>query len=125
MSRNPQLGSNGELDALRPPEVEQLVDRGAHAAPGVEHVVDQHDRRAPDVERQRGALHVGLEAGQRIVVAVVGDVDEPERMPAGDARGEAFGDPRTPRVDADESRIVRDGRQHAPDQRGQRRFGVR
>ena len=50
------VDQHGELDARGPAEVEQLVDRGAHAAAGVEHVVDEHDGRAVDVERQRRAL---------------------------------------------------------------------
>ena len=50
------VDEHGELDALGTAEIEQLVDRGAHAAAGVEHVVDEHDRRAGDVERQRRAL---------------------------------------------------------------------
>ena len=49
-----------ELDRRGPAEVEQLVDRRAHAAAGVEHVVDQHDRRAV---RRRTAISLRLRAG--------------------------------------------------------------
>ena len=88
-SRPPRSTSTASSIARGPPEVEQLVDRRAHAAARVEHVVDQHDGRALDFERQLGALDFGLQSLAAEIVAIERDVDEPDRMVAGQssARG--------------------------------------
>ena len=77
------IDEHGKLDAFRTPEIEKLVDGGPDAASRIEDVVDEDDPSAFDVEWQRRAARVGLEARQRIVVAIIRDVDETHRMRIG------------------------------------------
>src|SRR6478609_4285334 len=58
-----------ELDRLRPPIVEQLVDRRPDRATGIEHVIDQHDAAVTDFERQGRGGDLGAQPLLAEVVA--------------------------------------------------------
>ena len=64
------INQHGELHALRPAKINQLVHRRANRAPGVEHVVDQDDGARFDVAGQFGPAHDRLGAHRRQVVAI-------------------------------------------------------
>ena len=119
------IHEDGELDALGASEIEQLVDGRADAAPRIQDVVDEDDRRAVDVERKRRTARVGLQAGRRVIVAVIRDVDEAHGMPTGQPLREALGDPGTARINSDERGIGRNGALHALDELREGRLGVR
>ena len=85
---------------------------------------DVHVINAGDVERQRCALRIRLESRCCIVVAVERNVDVAHRVIAGNRHGEAIGQPRAARVDADECGVVRHCAAQAGDERVEQRFGV-
>src|SRR5262249_8836805 len=63
----PAIDQHRQLDRLRPPVIEQLVDRGADRTPGVEHVVDQHDAARADLEGQRRGRRVRPQTAPRVI----------------------------------------------------------
>src|SRR5687767_1776203 len=104
------VGEHHERNARRPAVVEQLVHRRAHRAPAVEHVVDQQQLAAAYVERDLGALGIVVQAARRVVVAVEGDVHQPERELQTEHRVQALGEPRPARIEADHAGLRRDAR---------------
>jgi hypothetical protein len=73
------IGQYHQRHARRAPVVEQLVQRRAHGAPAVQHIVHQQELGAVHVEGDARALGVVLQAARGVVVAVEGDVHQPER----------------------------------------------
>ena len=69
------VDEHGQLDAGRPAEVDQLVERGAHRPAGEQYVVDEHDRAPVDREEDVGALRDRLRGEAREVVPVQRDVE--------------------------------------------------
>src|SRR5258708_5573631 len=104
------VGEHHERDARRAPVIKQLVHRRAHGAAAVEDVVDQQQLAAVDVERNLGALRVVLEAARGVVVAVEGDVHEPERRRDAKKLVQALGEPRAAGIEADHRRLRSDER---------------
>src|SRR5437660_6292476 len=87
------VDEDGQLDHLRPAEVDQRVEGGANRAAREENVVDQHDGPALDGERDVGAADprlVGLEAK---IVTVERDVERSDRDLGAVDRGDAVGQP--------------------------------
>ena len=85
-----------EPHRARPAVVGQCVEGGAHRPPGVEHVVDEDDDPPADIDLEVRALDDRGVREPGEVVAVVGDVERPDRdryapraarsAPPGDAR---------------------------------------
>src|SRR5437660_11150888 len=115
------IDQHRELDGVRPPIVEQLVDRGADRTSGVEHIVDQNDAAAGDLEGQRRRRGLGTQALLRVVVAIERHVDVTYRVLAIQHLGEAFGEPRTAGMDADQLGVERDGVVHTAGKPAERR----
>ena len=71
------IDEHGQLNRLRPAEVDERVERRPNRAPRVQHVVHQQDVAAVDRERDVGAAHERLRAdGQpHQIVAVERDVE--------------------------------------------------
>jgi hypothetical protein len=69
----PAIDHDGELDGLRPSEVDQGVEGRAHRPTREEHVVDEHHRLALDGERDVGGLDDG--PAQVQVVPIERDVE--------------------------------------------------
>ena len=110
------IDQDSELDALRPPVVEERLDRGADRAPSVENIVDEDDRSSFEREVELRLADDGLRAQRRFaashlhVVAVEGDVDGAElgclAGPFLDQTCEPAGERDAPRLDADERNLV-------------------
>src|SRR5438477_485132 len=84
------IDEHGEGDAPWPPEVRQLVERGADGAAGVQHVVDDDHVLAVDVHRDSGRPDHRPRTHGLEVVAVERDVERALR----NVDLFAFGDPR-------------------------------
>ena len=119
------VDQHSKLDRGRAAIVEELVDRSAHAAAGVEHIVDEDDRRAFDLERNLARSYSWLESGAVEIVAIVRNVDVPDRMIAGDRFGEPLREPRAAGINAHEPRVVCDRAAHLLHELGERLLGVR
>src|SRR5690348_2353568 len=119
------VDEHGELDRLRSPVVEQLVDRGANGPAGVQHVIDQHDAARADFEGQRGRRRVRAQASRGVVVAVERDVDEADGVVAGKDLRQALGEPRASGVDTHQSGIESDGPAHLVREQAENDLGVR
>jgi hypothetical protein len=121
------VDQHGELDARRPPVIEESVDRGPHRAPGEEDVVDQDDRATVWLEVEVRAVNDRLRAGfaPGNVVAVKGDVEVAKRdLRASELANEGVqptGDHGSPRVYSNErygtrSRVLFDDLVRDPDE---------
>src|SRR6185436_9420246 len=99
-----------QRNAPRPAVVEQFIHRRAHGAPGIEHVVHQQEVAAFDLERDFRALGIVLEALFGVVVAVEGDVHEPQRILQAKQRMQPLGEPGAARIQADHRGGGRDAR---------------
>src|SRR5688572_2586662 len=95
------VGEHHERNARRPAVVEQLVHRRAHRAPAVEHVVDQQQLAAVHVERDLGALGIVMQAARGIIVAVKGDIHQPQGSLDAEHRVQALGEPRAAGIEPD------------------------
>src|SRR5512140_1874435 len=73
------VDQDGELDRPRPPEIDQLVERGPHGSPGVEHVIDKDDVAVLDVDRDLGGADHRSVTDRLKVVTIESDVEHPER----------------------------------------------
>ena len=110
------VDEHGELDARRPPELQQRVDGSANRPPRVEHVVHEHDRLA--LERERDARRPDDRLATRgpaavahvDVVAMEGDVERAELelrpAPLGDQTAQARGERDAASLDADERDLL-------------------
>src|SRR5215470_2368732 len=107
----PAVDQDGELDRLRAAEVHERIHGGARGAAREQHVVDQEDAAALDREGDVGALHPRRLEPAVEVVAVEGDVDDPE----GDQRtaldvlqraAQPLREVHTTRADADQSQAL-------------------
>src|SRR5947209_8366997 len=105
------VNEDGELDAARPAEVNQLVERRADGAPRVEHVVNEEDVSAFDINGQVRAVDDGVRADGREVVAVERDVHDADgralAFEVGDLVGQAMGERHAAPLDADEVEVAR------------------
>ena len=61
----PAVHHDGQLDRLRPTEVNQCVHRRTDGAPGEEHVVDENHHFPRDFHRNIGATHNRFVAGRK------------------------------------------------------------
>src|SRR5688500_1122363 len=95
------VGEHHERNARRPAVVEQLIHRRAHRAAAVEHVVDQQQLGAVNLERDLGALRIVLQAARRVVVAVKGDIHQPQGSLDAEHRVQALGEPRAAGIKPD------------------------
>ena len=73
------VDEHGQLDASRPAEVDQLVERRPYGASREEHVVDHDHRAAVDGEHDVGALRDRLRGEAREIVTVERDVQRAHR----------------------------------------------
>ena len=103
-----------EPDAPGPPEVDELVERGADGAPGVEHVVDEQDRLALHREPDVGRADDRRRALLRDVVTVERDVERPEGRLDAEAsrelRPEALGEEHPAAPDPYDGEVARGAR---------------
>jgi hypothetical protein len=104
------IDEHGQRDARRPSIVEDLVHGCAHRAPAIEHVVDEKELAAVDVERDLGPLRVVLQAARRVIVAVEGDVHQPERRAEAEQRMQSLGEPCAAGVEPDHGALRPDAR---------------
>src|SRR4051812_34840877 len=129
------VGEDGELHAIRPPVLEERVDRGADRPARIEDVVDEDDGAALEVEVELRLAGERLRPARRMagahvhVVAVEGDVELAEgelvARPLLDESAEPLRDRNAAGVDADERHgvellvplddLVRDAGKRAPD----------
>src|SRR3990167_1892586 len=119
------IGEHHQRERGRPAVVEQLVHRRAHGAAGVENVVHQQQLAAADVERYPGALGVVLEALRVVVVAIEGDVHEPQRSREREHRVQPFGEPGSAGMNPDHRCVRADARLQLGGELRAELFGVR
>ena len=102
------VDEHGELHPLRPPIVEQRLDRRPHGPAREQHVVNDHDRQAGDVEVDVGGVQNRGVGPARQIVAVEADVEIAEGNLCAEQVLEhpvqATGENRAAPVDADECR---------------------
>ena len=106
----PAVDEHRQLDRARPAEVHQRVHRGPDRPAREQDVVHQDHGLARDVEADRGLVDLGRLGAQTDVVAVEGDVEDPDRdgrpLDPADLRGEAPGQVVTPIGDAHERHVL-------------------
>jgi hypothetical protein len=111
------VGEHRQAHRARPPEIEQLVQRGADGAAGMQHVVDQHHLAPVDGERDLAAPRLAVQADAAEVVAVQRDRERAQRHLRAQRAVQALGEPHAAGVDADEAGVLRDHAAHLRDER--------
>src|ERR1051325_3272795 len=104
------VDQHGQHDLARAAEVDQGVGRGAHGAAGVEDVVDQHHDLVVDRLGELGRLDHRLRGDGGEVVAVEGDVEDPEGggrlLHLRDLRGHPLPHRHSAAADPDDEKVV-------------------